>query len=225
MPEIDVFLMFDPSQRHSWTPTKNGKPIGKKQILKGPDWASIKKIAAKKGYTINIHGPSSYPAIETIQLSAKNAEVTLLVGHGTGTDDQTNDQKFVTNIVKLSDGIIHDSRGLVRGTWKDKIFDAENNEGKLKINKVFGVFTCNSSDEMRAAFEVPEKSYLITNDGGPDGLTRAGTLELGAAEFVEVYVTRNGMVRPALDAAKKVFKKIGEKYPQDRGDALSDGSE
>ena len=39
-------------------------------------------------------------------------------------------------------------------------------------------------DEMPNAFDLAPGSHLITNDGGKDGLTRIGTLEWGAAEFV-----------------------------------------
>jgi len=94
--------------------------------------------------------------------------------------------------------------------------------GKLTINKVTGIFTCNSTDKLPDAFDLPPGSNLITNDGGPDGLTRVGTLELGAAEFVRWYGLTKGDVRRSMSKAQFVFTQKGDVWPSDKGDKLSD---
>jgi hypothetical protein len=144
--------------------------------------------------------------------------------------------KWVTDQVVLSDGTIRAADGLIVGKWtkqqKTEQLDDKKSLGKLKINKVTGVFTCNSTDKLSEAFDIPSGSHLITNDGGTDGLTRVGTLEWGAFAFVQGYAETKGRVEGSM---KKAQDKINDKafgrgfndgkdhsFKDDQGDKLRD---
>ena len=222
MPKIDVFLMFGPSDR-SFIDKKD--PESKKKIrtkIAPPNWKSIGVELRRKGYELTVYGPSINPAVQDIQDSMSNAEVTLLVGHGAVTPSAAGGSKWITDQIKLKDGFLRSPDGVFTGKWNGGKLEEPKNSGKLKINKVTGVFTCNSTDKMPDAFDLQPGSHLITNDGGEDGLTRVGTLEWGAAEFVLEYVRKKGNVSKAMNKAQVKFKERGEKYKGDADDLLSD---
>lgn len=212
MPTIEVFLMFAPSDRNSYTINKVTT------ISKGPDWDAIKTQAAKQGYTLVIHGPSIHPSAKEMQDSMSLAEVTLLVGHGAGSFGT----KWVSNQITLSDGMIRSPDGVYTGKWNGLTLENASNLGKLKVNRVTGVFTCNSTEQIPNAFDLPAGNHLVTNDGGTDGFTRVGTLEEGAAAFVKEYAASKGDVTRAVTKAQFIFTQSGKKYAGDKGDTLSD---
>jgi len=216
MPKIDVFLMFEPSDRNFEIKKKI------KTMEKGPDWKSIGVQLRRMGYELTVYGPSIHPTVQDIQDSMSNAEVTLIVGHGAVTPGATPGAKWITDQIKLKDGLVRSPDGVYTGKWNGGSLDDAKNAGKLKINKVTGIFTCNSSDKMPDAFDLPTDNHLITNDGGKDGFTRVGTLEQGAAEFVLEYVRKKGNVSKAMSKAQVLFRKKGERYSGDAGDVLSD---
>src|SRR5262249_21913147 len=114
--------------------------------------------------------------------------------------------KFITHMLELNDGVITSPDGIFVGQWKRR---------KAVVNKVTGLFTCNST-EMIDAFAFPLGSHLIVNDGGDNGLTRVGTLELGAAEFVKRYGLSNG----DIEGSMKTAQEKGRKFKGDKGDTL-----
>jgi hypothetical protein len=177
----------------------------------------------RNGYTLTIHGPSIHPTVNEIEQSMKTAEVTLLVGHGSGgTDTSGPSPKWISTQIKLDDGMISSPDGIFKGKWNGGTLDNPQKEGKVAINKVTGIFTCNSTDKLPSAFNLPAGSHLITNDGGADGVTRVGTLELGAAEFVKEYARTKGDVSKAMSKAQVLFTQKGAGYNVDKGDTLSD---
>jgi hypothetical protein len=206
MPTIEVFLTFKPDERNSLTKTI-GK-VKKTTIESGPDWKLIAGLVSKKGYKLIVHGPAYKPSAQEIQDSTSNAEVTLIVGHGIGTHDHGS--KFITHMLELNDGMIRSPDGIFVGQWK---------RGKAVVNKVTGIFTCNST-EMLDVFAFPLGSHLIVNDGGDDGLTRVGTLELGAAEFVRRYALSKGNIEGSMKMAQAVFTQKGRTFKGDKGDTL-----
>ena len=216
MPTIEVFLMFEPSDRNTMTTKKVTTTES------GPNWTWIANHVAKSGYTLKVHGPSVHPSLKDIQDSMSTAEVTLLVGHGAATPGGAAGPKWVTDQITLTDGMIRSPDGAYVGKWNGSTLDGAKNTGKLTINKVTGMFTCNSTDEMPKAFDLPEGSHLVTNDGGGDGFTRIGTLELGAAEFVKEYVRKKGDVSKAMAKAQHLFIRKGRRYAGDKGDTLSE---
>ncbi len=217
MPTIEVFLMFTPGQRNG----RGRDARGNRTNLEDPGWNWIKRNLAN-GYTLVVHGPSATPSVQDIRNAMNNAEVTLLVGHGVSINAVPG--KFVSSAVDLSDGMIKSPDGVLVGTWNagGGKLNVTSQEGKLTINKVTGVFTCNSTDKMPDAFNLPPGSHLITNDGGADGLTRIGTLEQGAATFVVYYAATKGDVRKAMTAAQSTFAQKGTEWDSDKGDRLSD---
>jgi hypothetical protein len=214
MPKIEVFLMFDPKDRNSITKK------GVKTIERGPDWGWIVRDARRQGYEVVVHEPSIHPKAAQIQSSMQNAEVTLLVGHGGATNPGNLGPKWISDQIKLVDGVIRSPDGLYTGKWKanGSVLDSPNKIGKLKINRVTGIFTCNSTDRLPEAFDLPSGSHFITNDGGKDGLTRVGTLEKGAAEFVKEYVRSKGNVQQSMGKAQILFIQMGKHYSRDKGD-------
>jgi hypothetical protein len=217
MPTIEVFLMFPPTARNS-----HNKTVGKTVVTTvepGPNWERISGDLRSKGYTLIVHGPSFQPSVQNIQDSMQNAEVTLFVGHGVGT---TVGSKFISTKIALKDGMIKSPDGMFTGTWNADTLENRTPVGKLKINRVTGIFTCNSTDKLPDAFYLPPGNHLITNDGGPDGDTRIGTLELGAAEFVTWYARTEGNVRTAMSKAQFQFTLKGGGFASDKGDTLSD---
>src|SRR5262249_56345618 len=76
MPKIDVFLMFDPSDRNFEIKNK------KKTVEKGPNWEAIKVELTRRSYDLTVYGPPYHPTVQDVQDSMSSAEVTLLVGHG-----------------------------------------------------------------------------------------------------------------------------------------------
>jgi len=214
MPTIEVFLMFKPTDRNSQTKDK------KKTIEPGPSWKSIDVELRKNGYTLIVHGPDFHPSVQQIQDSMRNAEVTILVGHGAS---MVNSAKFISDHIDLSDGVIVSPTGVLVAKPNANGGPAQRTPiGKLQINKITGVFTCNSTDKMPDAFDLPPGSHLVTNDGGAEGLTRIGTLELGAAEFVRWYGLTKGDPKRAMSHAQSVFTEKGKVWPRDKGDKLSD---
>jgi hypothetical protein len=214
MPTIEVFLMFGPNDRNGRGKTKED----------GPDWNAIKAELANSGYTLNINTHLPFiPTISQIQAALSNAEVVLFVGHGASAPG-VHGTPFVSKQMQFTDGMIRSPDGILIGQWtaaKDGLNHARS-VGKPLINKVAGLFTCNSTDEMPKAFDLAPGSHLITNDGGKDGLTRIGTLEWGAAEFVRWYGRTKGDVRNSMAMAQAVFVDKGTEWAKDKGDKLSD---
>jgi hypothetical protein len=213
MPTIDVFLMFDPKVgRNYWQETdpKTKKPTKKRDPDPIPDWKALETRATQKGYTLVVHGPPSNPLAQDIQDSMTKADVTLFVGHGSNPTPAAG--KFVTDQIVISDGTIKAPDGLIVGKWtKRDQLDNKVGRGKLKINKVTGVFTCNSTDKLPNAFDIPSGSHLITNDGGKDGLTRVGTLEWGAFAFVQSYIENKGQAQQVEQSMKNAQDMIEKK--------------
>jgi hypothetical protein len=218
MPTIEVFLMFPPGDRNGRGRNENGQRTN----LEDPGWNLIGQQLRRNGYTLIVHGPSDQPSVQEIRDSMHNAEVTLLVGHGASINAVPG--KFVSSAINLRDGMIRSPDGVLLGTWNATNHNLSNASaaGKLTINKVTGIFTCNSTDKMPDAFDLPPGSHLITNDGGQDGLTRIGTLEQGAADFVTGYGATKGNVRRAMHMAQLAFTQRGNDWPGDQGDRLSD---
>jgi len=212
--QIDVFLMFEPTDRNSLTVK------GKKTIEKGPDWEALKVEVARKGYTLIVNGPPSNPAVSEVTNSLSTAGVTVFVGHGSSV--ATGGSQFVSGQLKLADGMINSPDGLYQGKWSGRELtpDAGTTPAKVRINKVTALFTCNSHAALPKAFEIPEDSALITNDGGTDGLTRIGTLEQGAYAFVRRYVSSGGSTAKAMEKAQITFVSKGKEYLGDRKDKL-----
>lgn len=222
MPEIEVFLMFNPRDRNSHITVDRSTRKKTTTIEDGPDWKAIGVEVGRTGYNLTVHGPGIHPTVQQIEGSMNRAEVTLLIGHGGGTEAPG--PKWISNQIKLSDGLVGSPDGVFVGRWNEdrsRLEDAHNT-GKLKINKVTGIFTCNSAELLPGAFDIPEGSHLVTNDGGPDGLTRIGTLEAGAAEFVRGYARTKGDVSKAMEKAQFVFTRKGFAWASDAGDALLD---
>jgi hypothetical protein len=217
MPTIEVFLMFEPTDRNFRT-KKAGKTVVK-TVEAGPNWKQISDDLRKQGYTLTVHGPSYHPSVQEIQDSMQNAEVTLFVGHGVGAFAGP---KFISTKIELKDGFIRSPDGIFTGQWNAGTLENKTPLGKLKINKVTGLFTCDSTDKLPDAFDLPPGNHLITNDGGQDGETRIGTLELGAAEFVTWYSRTKGNVGTAMSKAQFLFTVKGRGFPSDKGDTLSD---
>ena len=218
MPEIEVFLMFAPSDR-------NGKKFsdGSTTTEPGPDWKAIGVQIGRTGYTLKIHGPSIHPTVNEIQESMKNAEVTLLVGHGSGSTDTSGPgPKWISDQIKLDDGMIASPNGLYQGKWNGGTLKESTKPAKVTLTNVTGIFTCNSYTKLPDAFDQQTGSHLVTNDGGPDGMTRVGTLELGAAEFVKEYARTKGDVSRAMRKAQVLFIAKAEEWKKDKGDTLHD---
>src|SRR5260370_20233604 len=143
MAVVEGFLMFNPSDRNSLT-TRKGTTIEP-----GPDWEAIGVEIGRNGYTLTIHGPSIHPTVKEIEQSMKTAEVTLLVGHGSGgTDTSGPSPKWISTQIKLDDGMISSPEGIFKGKWNGGTLDNSQKEGKVAINKVTGIFTCNSTDKL-----------------------------------------------------------------------------
>ncbi len=216
---IDVFLMFKPTERNGRT-FKSGAPS---TVESGPNWSGIQNIAAHAGYKVVLHGPSTTPSISEVNDSMQNAEVTLFIGHGHGTTDHSDAvPKWVSNRIKLADGTIQSPGGVFQGRWTNDGFIRDSAGQKVALKNVTGIFTCNSFSKMPDAFDQKEGSHLITNDGGSNGLTRVGTLEAGAAAFVQEYVRTKGNVASGMARAQRVFVAHGAEWESDKGDKLHD---
>lgn len=225
---IDVFLAFGPGDRNTITTNSGGRTTTK--TIAGPSWGWLKGKAAKQGFKINVFGPSFHPSAAAFTDSLKNSEVTILIGHGAGNYVSG---KWVSNAVDLSDGslVVPRDGALKPGLYMTKDGKTVSQSAPPKINKVTGIFTCNSHDVLPKAFEIPSGDVMITNDGGADGLTRVGTLENTGFAFVESYVNSNGNVEDSVKYAQRTMDQgsmdktdsdLGHiaGAPGDRGDAL-----
>jgi hypothetical protein len=227
--QIDVFLMFKPTDRNGFTRTvtRAGKTTVVGTVLEpGPPWSHLKAELAAKGYTLNVVGPGDPPPKPTVQqvsASLSSAEVTVFVGHGGG---DTSAPHFVADQLLLNDGLIQSPDGMLTAKWSADghtyFPDPGGAWGKVKVKNVTGVFTCNSDEKLPQAFDVPEGGHLITNDGGADGETRIGTLEQAAFDFVRTYGLSSGNVPQAMAAAQATFRAKGKTFAKDKGDALHD---
>jgi hypothetical protein len=229
--QIDVFLMFKPTDRNTFTHTftKNGKTtFGKTDLEPGPPWSHLQAEIGPKGYTLNVVGPQDpakpvKPTVQEVSDSLSNAEVTVFVGHGSG---NISNNHFVADQLQLNDGLIQSPDGLLKAKWSEDgatYFPATGSTAaKVKVNRVTGVFTRNSDEELPNAFDVPAGNHLITNDGGKDGETRIGTLEQAAFDFIRIYALNSGNVQQAMAAAQATFREKGKKDAKDAGDKLHD---
>lgn len=225
---IDVFLAFDKGDRNTITTRSGGKTVTK--AIPGPSWGWLVGKAAKKGFRINVFGPAFRPSASAFTDSLKNSEVTILIGHGGG---NFVNKKWVSSQVELADGMVvtPNDANLKPGLYITKDGKTVSQSAPPKINKVTGIFTCNSHDVLPKAFEIPEGDVLITNDGGDDGLTRVGTLENTGFAFVEAYINSGGDVKGSVQDAQrqldqgsqaKTDKDLGtiQGDPGDKGDKL-----
>jgi hypothetical protein len=227
--QIDVFLMFKQTDRNTFTRTRtqNGKTtVLGTDLETGPDWSHLQGAIGPKGYTVNVVGPQDppvKPSVQQVSDSLSNAEVTVFVGSASG---NINNNHFVGDQLLLDDGLIQSPDGLLKLKWSENgptYFPATGGKSaKVKVNRVTGVFTCNSDEELSKAFDVPEGSHLITNDGGADGRTRIGTLEQAAYDFIRTYALNSGNVQQAMAAAQATFRQKGTKDATDKGDTLHD---
>lgn len=216
---IDVFLLFDPGDRNTYTWTSEGKSYSK--VLPGPDWVGMASDAAKLGFKVNVSGPSFQLTAAGFTASLKNSEGTILIGHGHGS---VVGKKWITSKLFLSDGMIYAPDGMYEGTWTGMTLTPSKDHPKasrVTTNKVTGVFTCNSHDVLPKAFDIGKDSVMITNDGGGDGFTRVGTLENTGFAFVQTYVSSKGDLQKAVAKAQAVLKASGEKFAGDKGDTLN----
>lgn len=199
---IDVFLAFGKGDRNTITGTSGGKKVTK--AVSGPSWGWLTGKAAKQGFRINVFGPSFQPSASAFTDSLKNSEVTILIGHGGGNFVS---KKWVSNAVDLADGmlVVPSDATLKPGLYLTKDGKTVSQSAPPKINKVTGIFTCNSHDVLPKAFEIPSGDVMITNDGGADGLTRVGTLENTGFAFVEAYVNSNGNVGDSVKYAQRTM--------------------
>lgn len=186
----------------------------------GPNWNALKTEAVRKGYRLNVYGPPAHPTVNEVLASLSTAEVTLFIGHGAGTAKGT---KWISNELQLSDGMIRSPDGLYQGKWNaNKLTPKDATPpAKVKTNRVTGLFTCNSDTELPTAFDIPSDSELITNDGGKDGMTRVGTLEQAAYDFIRRYMSSGGKVHQAMATAQATFTRKGARFASDDdGDTL-----
>jgi hypothetical protein len=109
---IDVFLMFTEKERS----TEIVDDITKRKAFDIPKWDLLTSGAWNRGYALTVSGPSRTPSSKNIQDSMRDAEVTLLVGHGQN-PDPIHGSKWVTDRIILSDGLIKNSEGIVVGKW------------------------------------------------------------------------------------------------------------
>jgi len=118
--------------------------------------------------------------------------------------------------------MIASPNGLYQGKWNGGTLKESTKPAKVTLTNVTGIFTCNSYTKLPDAFDQQTGSHLVTNDGGPDGMTRVGTLELGAAEFVKEYARTKGDVSRAMRKAQVLFIAKAEEWKKDKGDTLHD---
>lgn len=199
---IDVFLAFGPGDRNTISGRVGGKTVTK--AISGPSWTWLQRKAARQGFKINVSGPSFHPSASAFTDSLKNSEVTILIGHGGG---NFVNKKWVSSAVDLADGLIvvPSDPKLKPGLYLTKDGKTVSQSAPPKINKVTGIFTCNSHDVLPKAFEIPSGDVMITNDGGADGLTRVGTLENTGFAFVEAYVNSNGKIEESVRYAQRTM--------------------
>src|SRR5262249_56977887 len=124
MPKIDVFLMFDPSDRNFEIKNK------KKTVEKGPNWEAIKVELTRRSYDLTVYGPPYHPTVQDVQDSMSSAEVTLLVGHGGGTAGTPAGGEWNTDQIMLHDGLIRSPGGGFIAKWHGSTLDgAEHSRG------------------------------------------------------------------------------------------------
>jgi hypothetical protein len=212
--KIDVFLVFERNQRNSYT-YKGVTTIGP-----GPNWLGLIAELEAKGYDLTVDGRPAAPTVQDLTESLKTAAVTVFVGHGIGSK---HGERFVATQVKLVDGLIQSSDGILKAKFSNdgKTYYPDNGATweKIQVSNVTAVFTCNSNSELPRAFDQNPGSYLITNDGGKDGVTRIGTMEQAAYEFVRTYAS-TGKPQAAVQAAQRTFDTLAKGFASDQGDTL-----
>lgn len=189
---IDVFITIPPDQQKDYR-TVNGKPAGE---FKTPDWAKIQENAKKSGYTVNVHQLNESTP-QAVANSLANSELTVIVGHGIDINPQ-NPTKFTSEAAALNGGLIGDG-GAQPATMDGTNIVATGEAIPITGTGTVGLFTCNSTDVLSNAF--PGR-LVISNDGGPDGLTTLGALQSTAATFVGTYVDTGGDANAATTAAQ-----------------------
>jgi hypothetical protein len=214
--KINVFLMFEANQRNSFTSHRTRTTT----IEPGPNWPALVAELKGKGYDLTVDGPPSGPTVQALLDTLAAAEATVLVGHGGGS---RRGGKFVADQLKLRDGLVQSPTGILRATWnqdKSGYTPAANAAwAKPRAKAVTAIFTCNSDTELPKAFGLAVDGHLVTNDGGDDGVTRIGTLEQAAYDFIRKFVS-SGSVGDAMQAAQMTFNAKGARSTKDKGDTL-----
>jgi hypothetical protein len=81
----------------------------------------------------------------------------------------------------------------------------------VSSTRVVGLF-CNSTDVLSSGF--PNQT-VVSNDGGPDGLTTVGTLQQSAFGFVGPYVDTGGNVNAAVATGQRVINNASNRVVND----------
>lgn len=205
---IDVFIAIPPDRQQDYK-TENGRPAGNYPL---PDWATLKTNAEKAGYTVNVHQlGESTP--KDVAASLKTAELTVIVGHGVDMVPE-NPTKFTADVVALNGGVIG-----VAGIQPARV--DENNDiiatgeaTPISGSGTVGLFNCNSTDVLSANGFANQN--VVSNDGGPDGLTTVGTLQQAAFGFVGTYVDTGGDLEKAKETGQRVINNAADRVVNER---------
>lgn len=202
---IDVFIAMPPNGQQDYR-TVNGRPAGN---YPPPDWGKLQENAAKAGYTVNVHQLSESTP-EAVANSFKNAELTVIVGHGIDLDPQ-NPNKFTADAAAISGGLVSVG-GIQPATAQGGLMIATGEATPVSGTGVVGLFTCNSTDVLSSGF--PNQT-VVSNDGGSDGLTTVGTLQQSAFGFVGTYVDTGGNVNAAAATGQRVINNASNRVVND----------
>ena len=196
---IDIFLTFKPTDRE-YTKTRKGRVYDK-----GPDYDGLQERGRKAGFNVVVHDLSG-STTTAVTNSLQTAEVTSIVGHGSG---PTMGGKFTAVAVSLNGGEI--GPGGVRTTTTNASGTitpvGPKTNPPVDNNIVTGLFTCNSADQLPKAFDTANlltNQSMVVNTGGNNGLTTVGTLENANYAFVDTYIKTNGNVQTSAAAAQRV---------------------
>jgi hypothetical protein len=196
---IDIFLTFKPTDREY-------RDYGNRRVYdKSPDYEGLKERGRKAGFNVVVHDLSG-STTTAVTNSLQTAEITSIVGHGSG---PTMGGRFTAVAVSLNGGEI--GPGGVRTTTADARGTVTpvgpKTDPPVDNNTVTGLFTCNSADQLPKAFDTANlftNQSMVVNTGGNNGLTSVGTLENANYAFVDTYIKTNGDVKTSVAAAQRV---------------------
>ncbi|MBN8733917.1 MAG: RHS repeat-associated core domain-containing protein [Acidobacteria bacterium] len=180
----------------------------------GPDWAKLQSSAAKKGFEVLLHKGGTFSAGD-IANSTKNAFATVIIGHGNMDPNLRagagSNKGWVSTHLEVKGEAITPN-GVV------SMKDGSATGPSPGVTNTLCLLTCNSSDRLGGAFSMAVGSTVVTNDGGRDGLTNIGTLEVAGFNIVNGLVAGQS-VDQAVQTGQTALNQ--STLPNDQGDKLN----
>lgn len=221
---ISVFLDVSLAELGSVTVKQDGRlnTIPRKPA----DWQGI-AAQAPEGYRVEVFGspdvtgqkgPPQTNTHTAFEDALKNSDVVIYVGHGRG-DPSTS--PFNQIGITVGAGFYSSAGTGVAHTYAITPTDLPTGPKPETAAAVVGNFSCDGSRNGGSYFNFTgQNQVMVTVNSNWDGVTTANAIEKAASAFVKTYMSTQGDIQKAVDAANKVLKQLATQNDANKGDQV-----